>query len=164
MNVVHTSHPHPLRAAAARLPRSGLLLLTSLCSIDGTMMMLAATGALSSLGGAVVAGLTVVAGVGSWLAARREFGGRRLTGEDALALTLVALVATVAATLSGVVAALLATGAWELAVLPRAGGVVLLLLALEIGGVRLPRIRGVPPTVALVAASVLLEGVVQWIR
>lgn len=147
----------PFRRAAG----SSVLFLTSIASLDGTVFVLAASGQLASLTGALVTGLTVVAGVGSWLAARDEFSARRLTREDALALALMgALVvaATVAAALLGARAAETLT----LRVLPRAAGVILGLLALEMAGLRAPRIANVPPTLVVLAAAAALEGVLAW--
>ncbi|MGB0653593.1 MAG: hypothetical protein ACPGQL_10385, partial [Thermoplasmatota archaeon] len=60
--------------APVQQARRSLLLLATLSSIDGTIVVLAASGALSSLAGAIVIGLTTVAGVGAWLAAREGIG------------------------------------------------------------------------------------------
>lgn len=59
-----------------------------------------------------------------------------------------------------------ALGAWlgnamDLAILPKAVGVVLLLVAAEVSGMRLPHLAGLPLPVAGVLAAVILEGVAQ---
>src|SRR5438045_1412189 len=64
--------PPSLPAAAAppdppRLRLVNLYVLTLLSTVDGSHVVLAAGGHLSSLGGAVAVGLTVIAGAGSWL-------------------------------------------------------------------------------------------------
>lgn len=162
MNVGHVA-PAPLRSAARRLPQSGLLLLTSICSLDGTLMMLAATGVLSTWAGVLVTGLTVVAGAGAWLAARAEFANRRLRADDVALLALLVTVGALAAAAAGALGAYVGSASVELRVLPRATGIVLLLLALEIGGVPLPRIARVPLAPLVLTAALVLEGAFRWI-
>lgn len=162
--------------AVRGLRGSNLLVLTTLGAIDGTVFLLAASGALATWSGAVVAGLTVVAGAGAWIAAREEFvqrGGRSDgrrgrqrsadgAGRAALdraawlrlaAIACVAIAATVAAAWAGAALA----GRIELHVLPTAAGVVLLLVAAEVAGLDLPRPRGLPLPVAALLGAVALE-------
>lgn len=158
-----TTTTSALRMTAARLPRSGLLALTCIASLDGTMVMLAATGALSSWPGAIVAGLTAIAGAGSWLAARHEFSGRRLGRQDLALLAAIALVATAVALLAAAVGARLASAAGDLVVVPRVAGIVLLLLALDIGGIRVPRLARVPLAPLVLALGIAAEVALRWI-
>ncbi len=145
---------------------SSLFLLTSLSAVDGTLVLLAASGHLDTLGGAIAVGLTVIAGAGAWLAARQAFAGRRGSARDAVvlvALGATTLVGAVGATWLGVRLGQSLT----LHVLPKAAGVILFLVAAEVGGLRVPRPRGVPHAVPLpvaaVGLAVLLEVLAQWI-
>ncbi len=131
--------------AAARPAVSSLFLLTLLSAVDGSLLVLAAQGALDSFGGAVTVGLTVIAGAGSWLAAHRAFAGRRLRAADHAAWLGVHLGTAV-----------------TLHVLPKAAGVVLWLVAAEVAGLRLPRPGRVPLPLLALAAGSLLEVVAQW--
>lgn len=151
-------------AAPAQTRRSAtatLFLLTLLSTVDGSLVALAATGNLSSLGGALTAGLTVIAGVGSWVAAQQAFAGssRKTALRGLLALGVLTLAATLASVYVG---ARLAT-AVQLHILPKAAGIAILLLAGEVAGLRLPKLRGVPAPVAAVAGGVGLEVVLRWI-
>lgn len=152
---------HQRGAPFRRVAGSSLLFLTTIASLDGTVFLLAASGSLATFGGAVATGLTVVAGVGSWLAARAEFSTRRLTREDAIVLALMGAV-VVALTAGAAFLGALVAGSVELRVLPRSAGVVIALIALEMAGVRLPRVARVPPTLLVLAAALALEGVLLW--
>ena len=155
--------PAAADGANAPSPRRGLgtlYLLTLLSTVDGSLLLLAANGQLSSLGGALVVGLTVIAGAGSWLAARQAFDGRR-SANDWLALGVLGVL-TLAATVVSVWLGATLGSALTLHVLPKAGGVVLLLVAAEVAGLRLPKTRGVPLPLAAIAAAGVLEGVAQW--
>lgn len=147
----------PLRRAAG----SSLLFLTSISSLDGTVFLLAASGQLATPLGALVTGLTVVAGVGSWLAARAEFSARRLTREDAFALALMGALVVALTAGAALLGARLA-GTLTLRIVPKAAGVVLGLIALEMAGARLPRVARVPPAALVLGAAALLEGVLAW--
>lgn len=136
-----------------------LLLFTSVSSLDGTVMLLAAGGALSSTAGAAVAGLTVVAGAGAWLSARDAFrsglgGGawRRL-----LSVALPAMVLTLIATLVGT-----QVGGVALTVLPKVAGVALLFVAAEVTWGRAVRIGRVPVALALLLVGIPLEVLGAW--
>lgn len=138
---------------------STLLLMTSLGAIDGTILLLAAQGTLSTLGGALVTGLTVIGGAGAWITARQSFGHRHRLG-DHLLLVGIAVLGGAAAVASA------ALGAWiganvELQVLPKAVGAVLMLVAAEVGGIRLPHLVGLPLPFAGVVLAVILEAL-QW--
>lgn len=152
----------PRIPAAAKPARTlgPLYLLTLLSTVDGSLLLLAASGQLSSLGGAVVVGLTVIAGAGAWLAARQAFDGRR-SPSDLVALTLLGL-STLAATVASVWLGATLGSALTLHVLPKAAGVVLLLVAAEVAGLRLPKPRGLPIPLAVIAASAALEALAQW--
>jgi hypothetical protein len=174
-----TSRPDPdvirlpdLPAAAApparptEVGRSGrlgpLYLLTLLSTVDGSLLLLSASGQLSSPGSALAVGLTVIAGAGSWLAARQAFagqGGRRAF----VALGLLGVV-TLAATVASVLLGNALGTALTLHVLPKATGVVLLLVAADVGGLTVPRVRGLPLPVAVLAVAGVLEALTQWIR
>lgn len=147
--------PTDKRAAA------NLLLMTSLGAVDGTVLLMAASGALASVGSAVVVGLTVVSGAGAWIAAYQAFGGRRRTAGDYWLLAGIALlsaVATVAAAWVG-----MALGeAVRFHVLPKAVGVILFLVGAEVAGLRLPRPGRAPLPLLAVGAAALLE-VAYWI-
>lgn len=138
-----------------------LLVMTGLGAADGTIILLAAQGVLSTLAGAIATGLTVVGGVGAWLVAREVYASRRLTGRDAAVLAAVAL-ATSLATAAAAWLGDWVSGTLTLHVLPRAAGLVLLLIAVEVGGIRLPRIARVPLPAFIIAAGFILEGVAQW--
>lgn len=152
-----------LPALLKRLPASGLLLMSSIAAVDGTVLMLAATGTLSTWSGALVTGLTVIAGVGAWLAARREFGGRVLRRDDRLLLALVAGVGTLAVLAAAALGAWVAGSNVELRVLPKGAGVALLLLSVEVAGLRLPRLGPVPWPALAVVAALALEAGLRWI-
>jgi hypothetical protein len=139
---------------------SSLFGLTLLSAVDGSLLALAAAGQLETLGGALAVGLLVIAGAGSWLAARAAYGGRRRDGRDWA--TLAALGAITAA--STAAAAWLGQGlaqAVTLHVLPKAAGVVALLVAAEVAGLRLPRLaRGrVSLPFGALGAGLVLEAV-----
>lgn len=135
--------------------------MTSLGAVDGTVLLLAAQGALSTWVGAVSVGLTVIAGAGAWITARQAFGGRRRSARDwaiLAAIGIVTAVATVAAAwLGGLLGAQIA-----LQILPHAAGVVLLAVAAEVAGLRLPRFGRLPLPAVTILAAVLAEGVAQW--
>ena len=150
----------PRLPAAAAKPLSTLYLLTLMSAADGSIVALAAAGALDTLGGAVAVGLTVIAGAGSWLAARQAFGGR--PGRAGLrALALLGAITTLATVASAWLGATLGE-AVRLHVLPKAAGAVLCLLAAEVAGLRVPRVRGLPLPAAALGAALLLEAVAQW--
>ena len=159
--------PRPAHAAPTDNPSaSNLLLMTCLGAVDGTIVVLAAQGVLSSWTGAISVGLTVIAGVGAWITARETF--RSAPSGPRQVATLLAIAA---ATSLGVVAA-----AWigtqladtaTLHVLPRAIGLVLLLVAADVAGLRLPRMpiarqRALPLPFMAIAGSLAAEGVLQW--
>lgn len=150
------------REITRRVATSRLFFLSVLTSLDGSVAVLAATGRLSTLAGAGVAGLTVVGGVGCWLSARTEYGQRRLRGQDYVVLAvkgLLVLLSTLAAAAVG-----LAVGAaGTLRYLPIGGGIVFALLALEVGGLELPRVGRVPLTLLVLALSILVEVASRWI-
>ncbi len=157
-----TNHP---RALAATPPTqcsvrgTTLLLMTTLGAIDGTILLLAAQGVLDSLAGAILTGLTVIGGAGAWITARQAFGARHGLQAN-LALGAIAVLGSLAAVAAA------ALGSWigstmDLAVLPKAVGVVLLLVAAEVSGLRLPHLAGLPLPVAGVLAAIILEGVAQ---
>lgn len=155
--------PAPSHAAATPVRRdaSNLLLMTCLGAVDGTVLLLAAGGALSSVGAAVVVGLTVVSGAGAWIAAYQAFGGRQRTAGDYRLLAGIALL-SVTATVAAAWVGMAIGEALRFHVLPKAVGVVLFLVAAEVAGLRLPRPGRAPLPLVAVAAAGLLE-VVHWI-
>src|SRR5438105_3734918 len=87
----------PAAAAPPDRPRLGNpYLLTLLSTVDGSLVLLAAGGHLASLGSAIAVGLTVIAGAGSWLAARQAFAGRRPGRSDWRALAVLGVITTAA--------------------------------------------------------------------
>lgn len=140
---------------------SHLLVLTTLGAVDGTIFLMAASGALSHLQGALVAGLTVVGGAGAWLTAQEEFGSAPLSGAERIRLATIAAVAVGATLLAAALGAYIA-GAVQLVVLPKAAGLVLLIVAVEIAGVDLPKLRGLPLAVVALVGAIVLE-VTAWI-
>lgn len=132
--------------------------MTSLPAVDGTIFALAAQGAFDSVGGAVLAGLTVIAGASAWMAARREFAD----DAGAPALALVAAASTLAAVAAAVAGATVGARV-ELTVFPAAAGVSLMVIAAEVAGLRVPRLARVPLPAACVAIGALAE-VAAWIR
>lgn len=148
----------PSDSFALTASRRTLGLMTCLGAIDGTILMMAATGRLNSLGAAVVVGLTVISGSGAWIAAREAFGPGRRDARALLALAGLSVAATIAAAWLGTSVA----GAVELHVLPKVLGAILFLVAAEVGGLRLPKLKGAPLPVVAVAAAALLE-VLWWI-
>jgi hypothetical protein len=141
-------------------PLATLYLLTLMSAADGSIVLLAASGHLSTLGGAVAVGLTVIAGAGSWLAAQEAFRGR-LRRADHLRLALLGL-ATLAATVASAWLGASLGAAFRLHLLPKAAGAVLCMLAAEVAGLRVPRLRGVPLPAAALGGAFLLEAVAQW--
>lgn len=148
-------------AAAAMLARrepgalNAVFMMCTLAAVDGTVLLLAASGRLSSPAGAMVVGLNVIAGAGAWLAARDAFAGRSWHAADvgALAALGVAIIgSTVAAAWLG-----LRLGAIDLVVLPKAAGLVLLLIGAQIAGVRLPHPARLPLPVFATVSAVVLE-------
>ncbi|MGB1586102.1 MAG: hypothetical protein ACPHID_03545 [Thermoplasmatota archaeon] len=133
-----------------------LLMLTCLGALDGTIVVLAASGRLSSLSAAILVGLTVVSGTGAWITARNVFAGRKGWHGNLLfgGLAAISIGAVVAAAWLG--SAL--SGAVELHILPKVAGIVLVLVAAEVGGIRLPRLRHAPAPVVALVAGLLLEG------
>ena len=141
---------------------ANLFTLTLLSAVDGSLLALAASGQLASLGGAVATGLTVIAGAGSWLAARDAFRHGVRTRRDWAMLAALA-VATLAATVASVWLGASLGHAMSLHVLPKATGVVLFLVAAEVAGLRLPRPKRLPLPAVVLAAALALEGALQWI-
>lgn len=149
---------------AAQAPEqavSNLLLMTCLGAVDGTVLLMAAAGALASVGAAVVVGLTVVSGAGAWIAAYQAFGGRHRTARDYRLLAGIALL-SVTATVAAAWVGMTLGDALRFHVLPKAVGVVLFLVAAEVAGLRLPRPGRAPLPVVALAAAGLLE-VVYWL-
>lgn len=151
----HRASPEP---NDTRTATSHLLLFTTISALDGTILMLAASGTFHDPWTATVAGLTVVAGAGAWLSARRAFAG----GCDWKRLVRVAIPAALATTIAALVGAHL--GSLHLTVLPKAAGVALLLIAAEVAGWRLPRVQRLPVPVplALIAFALPLEVLAHW--
>lgn len=146
--------------ASAPRGASAVFALTLLSAVDGSLLVLAAAGQLETLGGALTVGLLVIAGAGSWLAARSAFGGRRRVGRDwavLAALGALTLASTVAAAWLGSSLAQAVT----LHVLPKAAGLVAILLAAEVAGLRLPRFGRLPLPLIALAGGALLE-VAAW--
>lgn len=140
---------------------STLYLLTLLSAVDGSLLMLAAAGQLSTLGGSVTVGLTVVAGAGAWVAAQQAFAARRLSRHDWSALGVLSAV-TVAATVGAVLVGARLGQAVTLHVLPKAAGFVLLLVAVEVAGWRLPRPARVPAPLWVTGTAGALEVGLRW--
>ena len=131
-------------------------MLTCLGALDGTIMVLAASGRLSSLSAAILVGLTVISGTGAWITARNVFANRQGWSGNLLFGGLAAT--SIAAVLAAAWLGSTLGAAVQLHVLPKVAGIVLVLIAAEVGGIRLPRIRHAPlPAVALLA-GLLLEG------
>ena len=135
--------------------------ITLLSAVDGSLLALAASGQLASLGGAVATGLTVIAGAGSWLAAREAFGNGVRTRRDWAVLGLLAL-ATLTATLASVWLGASLGRAVSLHVLPKATGVVIFLVAAEVAGMRLPRPARLPIPALVLGAALVLEVAAAW--
>jgi hypothetical protein len=145
---------------------SGVFVLTLLSAVDGSLLALAAAGQLETLGGALAVGLLVIAGAGSWLAARAAFGARRRDGRDWAVLAVLGAL-TVASTVAAAWLGESLAQAATLHVLPKAAGVVVLLVAAEVAGLRLPRLAGgrLPLPFAALAVGGALElavGVAAW--
>jgi hypothetical protein len=150
----------PLVAAgASRVQASTLLLMTSLGAVDGTILILASQGVLSTLGGAILTGLTVIGGAGAWITARQAFAGRHAL-RDHLLLGAIALIGSLAAVGAAALGAFIGD-AVELAILPKAVGIILLLVAMEVSGIRLPHLLGLPLPLLAVLLSLAFEGVAQ---
>ncbi len=137
-----------------RLKSSRLLVLTNLAAVDGTLFAFAASGAFTDFGGAALVGLTVIGGAGAWSAARDEFA-RPKGVADWLALAALAFLSTFAAVAVALAGAELGTRV-ALTFIPIAAGIAVLMIAVEIAGLRLPRLRGVGlPAVVLVLGGAL---------
>ena len=156
--VIDTGHRMPPAAARAV---GDLFTLTLLSAVDGSLVALAAAGRLESLGGALTVGLLVIAGMGSWLAARSAFAGRRRTGRDWLLLGGLGA-ATLAATAGSVWLGTTLGQAVTLHVLPKAAGLACLGIAAEVAGLRVPRPARVPLAVHVLALAALVEVAVAW--
>ncbi len=155
-----TAH-YPEAIPARRVSPATVLLMTTLAAVDGTILLLAAKGTLNSWGAAVTVGLTMISGAGAWIAARQAFAHRQGFRDHLVlaALAATTIVATVAAA---------AAGQWlgstvELIVLHRAVGIILLLVAAEVGGLKLPQPGKVPLPVAGTGAAGGLEVMAHWI-
>ena len=148
---------------AARVASSNLFFLTIVASLDGSVFLLAASGKLSTPTGAILAGLTVVAGVGSWIAARAEYGNRTLDRVDYALLSLKAAIVTATTIAAAALGILVAGTGRTFVVLPIGGGVVFALLALEVSGLPVPRVRRVPLPFFALGLFVIAEVTAQWI-
>ncbi len=146
----------PSEASAANAP-SRLLGMTCMASVDGTIPVLAAQGALGNPFGAATVGLTIVAGIGAWIAAWQAFPdrlGRRwplLVGLAAISMAVTVSAAAVGAALGD-----------HLVVLPKVAGLVVLLIALQVGGVKLPSFKGIGLPTLSILAGIALEAY-RWI-
>lgn len=144
-------------ASAANAP-SRLLGMTCMASIDGSIPLLAAQGALADPLSAASIGLTMVAGIGAWITAWQAFpkrpGARGIA--QLAALGIINLLVTMAA------AAIGAHIGDHLVVLPKAIGLVILLIAAEVAGLRLPRLGGLGAPSLAVLGAISLE-VLLWI-
>lgn len=156
--VIATGRRLPPAAARAVTDLFTLMLLSA---VDGSLLVLAAAGRLESLGGAVAVGLLVVAGAGSWFAARSAFAGRRRTGRDWLLLGALGVV-TLAATAGSVWLGVALGQAVTLHVLPKAAGLALFAIAAEVAGLRVPRPARVPLAIHVLALAGLAEVLVAW--
>lgn len=143
--------------ASAAKPSSRLLGMTCMSSLDGTVPVLAAQGALGNPFSAVAIGLTIIAGIGAWIAAWQAFPGR--IGRSAWPRLAAYAAITMAITLAA--AALGSALGSHLVVLPKAAGAVILLIALQVGGLRLPTLRGIGLPSLVVLAGVIVE-VALW--
>lgn len=153
----------PSGAAANRShPLGTLYLLTLLAAVDGSLVALGASGTLDSLGGAITVGLTVIAGFGSWLAARQAFARPDRSRRDLAVLATLGLL-TLAATVASVWVGTALRSAVQLHVLPKAAGLVMCAIAAETAGLRLPRLGRVPAPLAILAGAILLEAGSAWI-
>lgn len=155
----------PGRLPAAAAPAKGasaVFVLTLLSAVDGSLLALAAAGQLETLGGALTVGLLVIAGAGSWLAARSAFGGRPRDGRDWAVLAGLGVLTLASTAMAAWLGQTLAQ-AVTLHVLPKAAGVVVLLVAAEVAGLRLPKLaRGrLPLPLAALALGAVLE-VAAW--
>lgn len=134
---------------------SRLFLMTTLAAATGQVSLLAAEGALASPGEVVTVGLTVVAGVGAFLAAIDEARLGEARGRRIFAATAVCSI------LANVAAAALGVAFAQLVSIEHAryfAALALGLIAVEIASQRtLTLPRGVPLPGALVAAGVLVE-------
>lgn len=149
-----------LPPAAARAV-GDLFTLTLLSAVDGSLVALAVAGRLESLGGALTVGLLVIAGAGSWLAARSAFGGRRRTARDWLLLGLLGAL-TLASTVASAWVGLALGQAATLHVLPKAAGLALFAVAGDVAGLRLPRPGRVPLAAHVLALAALAEVALAW--
>lgn len=141
---------------------ANLYLLTLLSAADGSLLLLAASGQLSTIGGAVTVGLTIVAGAGAWIAASQAFDGRPRTRRDHATLAALGAI-TIAATVASVAIGQQLGSAMTLHVLPKAAGLVLMLVAIEVAGWRLPRVARVPAPLWATGAAGALEVGIRWI-
>lgn len=156
--VIATGHRMPPAAARAA---TDLFVLTLLSAVDGSLVALATAGRFESLGGALTVGLLVIAGAGSWLAARSAFGGRRRTGFDWLLLGALGVV-TLAATAGSAWLGVTLGQAVTLHVVPKAAGLALFAIAAEVAGLRVPRPGRVPLAIHVLAAAAVLEVALAW--
>lgn len=156
--VLDTGRKMPPAAARAV---TDLFTLTLLSAVDGSLVALAVAGRLESLGGAITVGLLVVAGAGSWLAARRAFGGRQRTRRDWLLLGALGAL-TLAATAGSAWLGLALGQAVTLHVVPKAAGLALFAIAGEVAGLAVPRPGKVPLAVLVLAGAAVVEVAVAW--
>lgn len=114
-----------------------LLTMTGLASVDGTVVLLAANGAFSTVPSAVATGLTVIAGVGAWIAARTSYGGRTRRAHDWVTLGTIAAGTSATTVLAAWLGTVVAQS-WSLDILSVAAGLIVMLLAAEMLGITIP--------------------------
>jgi hypothetical protein len=147
-----------LMKASAAPAHHRLLGMTCISSIDGTVPMLAATGAFANPATSAALGLTVVAGIGAWITAWQTHP-ERLVRADWFRLAIYAAI-TMAVTMAG--AALGALLAGDLVVLPWAAGTVVGLIAMQIAGIKLPSLGKAQLPMLVVGLGAILEAIL-WI-
>lgn len=134
-----------------RAARHQLFLVTISPAINGSVATLAGHGDLGDPLVLVALALTGIGGAGAFTLAAMEFG----PSGDRRLLLLIAALSTVVVTAAAVLGVLVHAGDrhW----LRIGGGLAALLVALQIGGVDVPSVRGVPASLVVVAAGVLAE-------
>lgn len=144
-----------LLARALRDAARHRLLLTAMPALNGTVATLASQGALREPAVLAALALAGIAGPGAFAVASLDFGSRgRAPGARAL-LAAIALLSTALVALAAALGS--ALGAADARWLRLFGGAALLVVALQVAGLRVPEPRGVPLPLALALAGLAAE-------
>ncbi|HWG91151.1 MAG TPA: hypothetical protein VNZ52_09930 [Candidatus Thermoplasmatota archaeon] len=144
---------------SSNLMSTRLALFTVLPAVDGTLFSLGAAGAFANPVTSTTVGLTVIAGAGSWLSAREEFGP--WTRGHRKRFLLLGLLAAALAVAAGAAGAFIGAHL-SLVAIPIGAAVALALLGVAVAGAKLPQPLGLPLPAWSVVAAVVVEVALAW--